>query len=288
VSRGSFIVPICCAIVALAQSPPASPQFRVTHENLNAVLWTQASAEYQAVATQTYRAAQGCLLLARNSPCWTAAVEQVNGMECLPPAVILDVDDTVLDNSAYQAWLVKNNGFFDPKSWFEWVRCEEAAAIPGAVEFTCFAVQHQVAVYFMTNRLLAEKPFTVRNLAKLGFPVAADGNNVLCKGECPLGESAPWPSDKTPRRRYLAKSFRILLQMGDQLSDFVSCEGKTSKECNDIAKQYSSYWGTKWFALPNPTYGVWEQSLLLSPTKLADDEVLNRKRAAMHVWSGPH
>src|SRR5690242_6899130 len=76
---------------------------RRTHENLNAVVWTQTAAEYRAVAKQAYRLARLQLDAALADPTWTAATEQTNVSPTLPPAIVLDLDETVLDNSAFQA-----------------------------------------------------------------------------------------------------------------------------------------------------------------------------------------
>src|SRR5829696_3327072 len=109
------LVLVSCAALALAScathtSSPAGPSTpaRVAdparpHENLNAVAWMQASVEYEASAMQAYRAAARQLDAALADPSWTAAIEQTADASKLPPAVVLDVDETVLDNSPFQA-----------------------------------------------------------------------------------------------------------------------------------------------------------------------------------------
>ena len=74
---------------------------RSTHESLHGVLWMQRSAEYKALCFQAYQLANAQLRIAVNDKNWTAALEQLGNYKNLPPAVILDVDETVLDNSPY-------------------------------------------------------------------------------------------------------------------------------------------------------------------------------------------
>lgn len=90
-------------LLLLAQAPQPAPS--PSYENLNAVLWMQNATEYRGLAAQTYRAAERAMFRALETKQWTAALEQTNAFENLPPAVILDLDETVFDNSAFQARL---------------------------------------------------------------------------------------------------------------------------------------------------------------------------------------
>src|SRR5687767_3909483 len=100
-----------CAARATPVGAPASARTGAVagpHENLNAVLWMQTALEYEATALQAYRLGQIQLDAALKEPRWTAAIEQPGDAAGLPPAVILDIDETVLDNSYYQARLVRD------------------------------------------------------------------------------------------------------------------------------------------------------------------------------------
>ena len=103
------------------------------HENLNAVLWLQTAIEFEASALQAYRLAHLQLDAALSDPSWTAALEQQVDASKLPPAVIVDIDETVLDNSYYQARLIRDNAVFATPTWDAWVAEARATAIPGAV-----------------------------------------------------------------------------------------------------------------------------------------------------------
>lgn len=127
---------VCLLIIAFLARSQGS-------ENLNSVLWMQTSAEYQAVTRQTYAAGKAALEKALADPRWTAALEQVpditGNYDKYPPAVILDLDETVLDNSPIQARnVVKQQGFTDA-AWQAWVKEQKAGVIAGAHEFLAYA-----------------------------------------------------------------------------------------------------------------------------------------------------
>ena len=126
----------------------------VSDDNLNAVLWMQRSEEYQALTEQTYRAAAGHLDEALEQEHWDALVpdERGNPFKGLKPAVVMDVDETVLDNSPYQARLVRNGKEYDKRSWDAWVAEKKAKAIPGAVAFARAATAKGITVLYVSNR----------------------------------------------------------------------------------------------------------------------------------------
>ncbi len=196
----------------------------------------------------------------------------------------MDLDETVLDNSAFQAWLVKSQNAFEMPLWEEWVKECRCSSVPGALELSQFAIRNRVSVLFVTNRDVTLKPPTVANLKKLGFKISDDMSNVLCTGETGEGETAPWKPDKSGRRAFLAKRYRIVALFGDQLSDFVSCDTLDAQVRQDLALRYKEKWGVKWFMIPNPTYGGWEQSLRRSTAPLSDKQILERKFAALRAW----
>ena len=87
------------------------------------VQWFRTAAEYRALAIQTYRAA-GERLRALEAPL-------VDGSW----AVILDADETILDNSLFEKRIAETGETFTEEAWDRWVLEEAAPAIPGAVEF---------------------------------------------------------------------------------------------------------------------------------------------------------
>jgi acid phosphatase len=233
---------------------------------LYSTLWLQTAAEYRAEALETYAAAEARLDEALTDPTWTAVLEGTEGYSGLPPAVILDIDETVLDNAPFQGELILEDTPFDPARWDEWVAKESAAAIPGALAFTQKAVDRGIAVFYVTNRSCPDGPgaaacpqetHTVNNLRQLGFPEVAP-ERVLLKREQP-----GWGSEKDSRRRFLAEHHRILMLVGDDLGDFLPGVkgGISPARRKDLVDRYEDRWGRMWFLIPNPVYGSWERVL---------------------------
>lgn len=228
----------------------------VGHETLDATLWIQTSVEYRAVAQQAYVAAARGLDEALADSGWTAALEQTGEYEALPPAIILDVDETVLDNSPESARRIRSGAVFDTSSWYPWVREARAAPVPGASAFLAAAHEKGVTVYYVTNRDAVNEEATRRNLAQAGLPLEEDLDTILTRGERP-----EWRTDKGSRRAFVARDHRILLLVGDNLEDFVSGARASLAEREALRLRYSGYWGRRWIVLPNPMYGSWADAL---------------------------
>ncbi len=243
------------------------------HEQMDAVLWVQNSAEYQAATIQAFNQARAALADALADPTWTAALEQTGAYETLPPAVILDVDETALDNSPHQGRLIRANTLFNSASWDKWVREERAEPVPGALEFCQYAASQGVTVFYVTNRGDDHREATRNNLRQAGFPLAEGRETVFTKGG---------NSDKGPRRAAIAGEFRILLLIGDNSADIASGfrSGDPTKRAA-LVDQYAGWWGNRWIMLPNPMYGSWEGALPGFDYSLDRDERLQAKRRAL-------
>lgn len=262
-------VPAAAAAPAAGSVATTTP--RDTHENLNAVLWMQTSAEYRAATIGAYARASALLDTALDQPDHTAALEQQDQPLPDAAAVVLDVDETVLDNSPYQGEQVRRRAAaFDADLWTRWVSSSRAEPIPGVVDFLAHARERGVKAVFITNRdALTEKAATIENLRRLGFEATAE--NVLCAGE------RGWTRDKRVRRDFVAKQYRILLLVGDDLGDFVSVQGLSLPQRAALLDRYKGYWEDRWVVIPNPAYGSWESAVTSGAS--GDDAVLERKRA---------
>lgn len=262
---------------------PVGPAVVTPNENLHATLWVQTAAEYHALALQTYTTARAQLDAALADPRLSADPVQLaaGGYENLPPAIVLDVDETVLDNSVYQARLIRDGGVYDRESWQAWVREEAAPAVPGALEFIEYAAAQGVAIVYLTNRRSNVEEPTRRNLLAAGFPVADDFDAVLTRGEISEG------SDKGPRRASVAARFRVVQYVGDNLGDFLSDVDTSVEERHQQVLAYADWWGERWFMLPNPQYGSWEGVLFDGDYSLSPDDRLRRKLGRLEFESTP-
>jgi acid phosphatase len=257
------VVPEPSLPAASTASPAAAATATAPDDNLNAVLWVQRSAEYRALALQTYRAAADHLDAALAEKHWDALVpEERDNAEAtagLPPAVILDVDETVLDNSPYQARLVRDGLEYDEVTWAAWVAEKKAKALPGVVEFAKAAEARGVTLLYLSNRAQHLQDATLANLRAEGLPVK-DASVFLGLGTFVEGCEQNG-SEKLCRRRLAGRQYRVLMQFGDQLGDFAEIVANTPDGRAAMLDAHRDWFGERWWMLPNPTYGSWEPAV---------------------------
>jgi 5'-nucleotidase (lipoprotein e(P4) family) len=252
-------------------------------DNLNAVLWMQRSEEYRALSEQTYRAAADRLDEALKQANWDALVpeERGNVAKGLKPAVVMDVDETVLDNSPYQARLIRDNQEYDEVTWSNWVAEKKAKAVPGVVDFAKAANAKGVTILYISNRAQHLQEATLANLRAVGMPVADDsvflGLGTFVK-DCEQNGS-----EKNCRRRLAGQKYRVLMQFGDQLGDFVQVIANTPQGRGDLLTQYHDWFGERWWMLPNPSYGGWEPAQFNNDYTQPREARRQAKRAALDV-----
>jgi len=262
-----------------SQAPASSTSRQTSADNeyqTGAILWTQSSAEYRALAYQTFALARLRLDVDLRSHANPAQRSSRKTRRSLPraAAVIVDVDETVLDNSRYQAELVLRGLAYEPASWRAWCERAEAGAVPGAVDFLNYAASRGVRVFYITNRRLPEKPGTIRNLQKLGFPTVTE-ETVMVR------EEGTTPS-KESRRQKVAERYRIALLIGDNLNDFNDdFAGKSTAERAAQVDRERSEFGSRFIVVPNPMYGDWENAIYENKTRLTDAEKRAYRRAAL-------
>lgn len=240
-----------------------------SNNTLYSTLWIQTAAEYEALSYQAYNTSARMMTFALRDSSWTASLQQEESYSELPPAIILDVDETVLDNSFYEARGIIDNSVFDPDTWNAWVREMEAEAIKGAVSLTTQARDLGVAVFYITNRSAEVQNATEENLREQGFPVAE--GSVMSNGSRP-----EWTSAKTTRRQVVADDHRVLMLFGDDLNDFVPARGISIDQRKQLVEEHSDKWGYKWFVFPNPNYGSWERALYTGDEASAEDDQQTR------------
>ncbi len=270
---------LCLALspigTAVAQDAPAN-------DNLNAVLWMQRSVEYKGSARAAFALAQVRLDQALADKNWTAApAEQKGAYQDLPPSVVVDVDETLLDNSGYQAWMVINGETFNPKTWTQFVKAKISTPIPGAVEFAKYADSKGVKVFYVSNRTKDEEEATRQNMEEYGFPMGGNVDTFLS-----AKEQEDWGSAKGTRRAVIAKDYRILLCIGDNFGDFTDGYKGSEAERLKLFEAEQARWGHDWIVLPNPSYGSFEAAPYGGNFKLPLEEQRAAKRGVLTPWDG--
>ena len=266
----STALAVCVIAAALSlaacQSIPLAPIEVAASEvpaddNLNAVLWVQRSAEYRAVSQTIYRAAADKLDIALKEENWDALVpaERGNAATGLPPAVIMDVDETVLDNSPYQARLVRDGLEYNEVTWDQWVTEKKAKPLPGVVDFAKAASAKGVTILYLSNRAEHLQAATLENLRAVGMPVK-DESVFLGLGTF-VEDCEQNGSEKNCRRQLAGRSYRVLMQFGDQLGDFAQILANIPEGRAQLYAEYADWFGERWWMLPNPTYGSWEPAM---------------------------
>ncbi len=250
-------------------------------DNLNAVLWVQTAQEYRALTMQAWKMAAANLDRALADPTWTALLPG-EGAELqkpgLPPAVVVDVDETMLDNSAYQARLVLDGTSFSDAGWAAWVTERKARPVPGALEFARAAAAKGVSIVYISNRTHDMAADTIANLRAYGFPV--DESNYYGLGYEVPGCTAHG-SEKGCRRIAAAGKYRVLMQVGDQITDFAQLTANTREQRDALLANHGQWIGERWYMLPGPTYGGYEPAAFGNNWKLPAGERRKAKHAAL-------
>lgn len=242
-----------------------------------AILYMQKAAEYRALAYQAFNIARWQLdtdLHIRNGKRLPKAEQKK------PRAIVVDVDETVLDNSPAQACNLKYRQAFVLQDWYSWGEMRRAKAIPGAVEFLNYAVSKGVKVFYVSNRDRdPQLQPTIDNLKNVGFnDVSAE--NVLLRVKDDKGNNI---STKTPRREFVSQKYRIVMLMGDNLDDFSDVfERKTIADRFAETDKAKDSWGKYWVVLPNAMYGTWENAIY-EYGRLTDAQKTEKRAAALEL-----
>lgn len=262
--------------VSTAQ-PGTVPAVKVDNEyQAGATLWMQKAGEYRALAYQAFNLGRWQLDadLDKKNVKKLPKIEQKK-----PRAIVVDIDETVLDNSPSQAWGIKNRVGFDLKDWYAWGEMRKAKAIPGSVDFLNYAVSKGVKVFFVSNRDEVQKQATIDNLKNVGFTdISAD--NVLLRQKDDKGNNI---STKTPRRDFVLQKYRIVMLMGDNLDDLSDVfERKSVADRFAEVDKVKNDWGRRWIVLPNAMYGTWENAIY-EYGRLTDAQKTEKRAAALEL-----
>lgn len=195
----------------------------------NDVRWVRESDEYEYLCKQTYYMAEQAILQNKKSN------DQI--------AIVMDLDETVLDNSIYQVNLFKYSQKFNPESWNAFVKKEISTLVPGAKDFIkTFKEQTNGIIIYLSNRDAITTEATQNNLKKLGV-LYKDDILLLRKDKA---------DTKIVRRKEVIEGIgrmkahgakNVIAYFGDQMGDFP----------NDDSLKFTIHK----FLFPNPMYGKW-------------------------------
>ncbi|MGT2808212.1 5'-nucleotidase, lipoprotein e(P4) family [Streptococcus iniae] len=227
-------------------------------ENTMSVLWYQNSDEAKALYMQGYQ----------------LATEKLKGYLTQPSekpySIVLDIDETVLDNSPYQVQNVKDGTGFSPDSWDVWVQKKAAKPVAGAKDFLQYADQNGVQIYYISDRADSQVDATMENLKNEGLPVQGkDHLMFLEKGM----------TSKESRRQKVKESSNLIMLFGDNLVDFAEFSKTSSEDRSKLLDELHQEFGSKFIIFPNPMYGSWESAVYKGEHPDAKGQMTLREKA---------
>jgi len=270
VSAGALFFAACATDSGMQNKSNAA--YRLSDDDLMAeqtmlaINWMQQSGEYRALAYQAFNMAK-------------VAFDTAKPAAGMKKAVVVDLDETMIDNSAEGAYRLLEHKSFDPAMWTQWCEAKQAIAIPGAVEFANYVNSHGGKMFYVSNRKVgAEYQVTIDNLKALGF-TGVDETSVLLKDK---------DSKKTSRFDQVKKAgYEIVVYAGDNLDDF-AFTGETYHKLNDVRNatvdKYKADFGVKYIVLPNPIYGNWVSGLGADYYKKDSAGKQKLHRNSLKVW----
>jgi 5'-nucleotidase (lipoprotein e(P4) family) len=240
-------------ILTSCQAPVNKPiPANLANATLYATLYQQQASEYKALCFQAFNLASLRL------------EEELLLKKSKPLAIVVDIDETVLDNSPYQAASIIGN-FNYPIQWSEWMYSASAEAVPGAQEFLSYAAAKKVEVFYITNRKEEFKQATIKNLNETNFPFA-DSIHVMTRTTS---------NDKEERRQQVLAKYDIVLFVGDNLGDFNSIFDETDASVRTTQTiENRKEFGKRWIVLPNACYGTWLNALPGYSNKISTDSLM--------------
>lgn len=242
----------CTALGVAAKGRSKTPDAKVKglhfteQKRLMATLYNYHAAEYRAIAYQAYNLAK-------------LRIDQlrVQFPHKKHRAVVVDIDETVLDNAPHEAQSILCDKAY-PAYWDSWMNAATAKAIPGSVSFLHYAKSNGFEIFYVSNRSDKYLNQTVENLKRQGFPNADTAHVLLRTARSPAN---PNPSSKESRRAYIEKSgYEIALLLGDNLGDFYE-DAQTPADRRRLMEAHRSEFGKRFIALPNAMYGNWVQAI---------------------------
>jgi 5'-nucleotidase (lipoprotein e(P4) family) len=234
----STVILFACKPTLVTTSNDSGSSSIPVNGKLFATVFQQKAAEYKALCLQAFNIAQ-------------LRLDQYKPTTNKPRAIITDIDETILDNSAFEAHQTLQGKDFEPNAWYEWTDKAAADTVHGAAAFLKYAASRGVEIFYITNRDEKERASTLKNLSRFNLPNADDAHFL----------PKETTSSKESRRQKVSANFEIIMLLGDNLGDFSSLFDKKqldirSQNTNISARDF----GSRFIVLPNPVYGDWESS----------------------------
>ena len=244
-----FYVLIATILSVSCQNNQSTDNLHV--RNTMATVYVQQAPEYIALTEQAYAMAR-------------LSLDTQFKMASKPLAVVLDIDETVLDNSPYQAKQIIEN-FDYPVQWDEWIKSEMAQPIPGSLEFLQYADSKGIVIFYISNRKHKNLEATINNLNKFGYP-QVDSTHIMLRTST--------SSKEERRQKVVDQGLEIALLIGDNLDDMsAEFEVEDADKRKEATYANQAKFGTKYIVLPNPTYGKWVQNRGFYNAKLDQDSI---------------
>ncbi|CAI1764496.1 TPA: 5'-nucleotidase, lipoprotein e(P4) family [Serratia liquefaciens] len=240
-------------------------QQQLAEQSVLALNWFQQSGEYQALTHQAFNSAR-------------LAFDQAKAAPGKKKAVVVDLDETMLDNSPYSGWQAQQGQPFAATTWAKWSQAQQAGAVPGAVPFARYVNSHQGTMFYVSNRKQSEYAATLANMQKLGFTGMSE-KTVLLSGDT---------SNKQARFDAIKNAgYDIVVYAGDNLNDFgAATYHKDNAQRRAFVADNQSKFGTEFIVLPNPLYGDWESGMAKDYNKLTPEQKLQIRQQAIKAWNG--
>lgn len=251
------------------------------HNNIDALVWLDTSAEQHALYRQAF-------FLARMR---VEDSTKSRGLSLKPRhCVFTDCDETILDNSEYNSWLVLSGRNFHTSSWDDYCRAKRSRACPGAVPFSLWLTENSIQLFYVTSRSNATREETFANLCALGFPLSdADASEDpyethLFMAGMPNPEDPSKPWTKWDQYDWIARERNLepLLWLGDNLSDFRECykTDRWEQRLQTAEREDYENWGRRYIVMPNPVYGDWMRQYL---SRRNGEPLLDDDASALHT-----
>ena len=271
-SAGFFLATIFSIYFAAssrAQQAQPAPSADLDYQ-IGAILYQQKAAEYRALTYQAFNLARWQL----DTDFDKKNIKKLPKADRkMPRAIVVDIDETVLDNSPANALGVKFRKPFNISDWYVWGEMRKAKPVPGAVDFLNYAVSKGVKIFYVSNRDEVQKQATIDNLKSVGFTDISPENVELRQKD----------STKEPRRLAIAAKYRIVMLLGDNLDDFSNVfERKSVIERFSEVDKARELWGKRFIVLPNAMYGTWE-SAIYNYERLTETQKAERRANALEL-----